>query len=259
MCRHLLSSIVVSLAFCTSSAYADPILPITLKAVDSGFFFSDGFSTPGEGYYTGWEFFYEFRSFFVFDLTGITERISSAELRLADPVVGAGTADKPLQLFDVSASVADVRGASGGPKRVDIFDDLGTGLKYSSVMEIAPPNPPCGKGCGKIYTIPFNDDGIEFLNSRLGQMIILGGAIQTPPRTGDPNFPFPNQYTLFDFTPFPESPIGDIRELSLTTVPEPATIGLLALGLSAVMIRRRRVLHRVAHARTTDPTCARSG
>jgi hypothetical protein len=240
----------VSIA-CALPASADPILPITLKAVDSGAFFSDGFSLAGEGYLTGWEFYFEFRSFFVFDLTGVTEPIGRAELRLADPAYccgsGAGTADKPVQLFDVSTSVTDVRAASGGPFRVDIFDDLGTGPRYSSVMEIWPPTPPCGgPGCGKIYTMPFNDDGIAFLNARLGQTIVLGGAIQTPPLTGDPFFRFPYEYLLFNGAPFPTSDVGDVRELVLTPVPEPTTLGLLGLGFVTMLLRRRR--HQSSHA-----------
>jgi hypothetical protein len=209
--------------------------PLVLKAVDSGNYTRGGWSNPAnENYIVGWDIDQIWRNFFVFDLSAIGSPISSATLRLASPLA-AGT-NQSFSLYDVSTPITELQ--TGGTNRTDIFSDLGTGALYASGLQVDA-LAPCA-GCGVIFSISLNAEGLAYLNASLGQVVAFGGALPKPPGT-----PLLTNF-LFDGTPWPGSVIGDVRELILTTsppplpVPEPSTLCLIAMGACAAALRRRR-------------------
>jgi len=74
----------------------------------------------------------EFRNFFAFDLSGLTEEdvVIGAEFNVYSANIVTSDPFETIQLVDVTTSVDDV--VAGGSNRFDIFDDLGTGSVYAT-------------------------------------------------------------------------------------------------------------------------------
>lgn len=161
---------------------------VVLNAVASGFYSQSGSHTSGN-YASGW---YgnsssppnnELRDYFVFDLSKITGKIKSAVLRLsAAPGNGTGylssDASETYTLFDVSAAPASVSGGTGG---VAVFNDLGAGTSYGSLVATS--------AMPQIVEIPLNPAGIALLSSNSGT-VAIGGAVTTLVKGADHEFVF---------------------------------------------------------------------
>jgi len=159
----------------------------------------------------------EFRNFFIFDLTGIGGEIVSADLRLSNPLVEGVPND--YSLFDVASPITALQ--AGGAGQGATFHDLGSGVVLGG---------PVAPTAGSTVSISFNTDGIAALNANVGHAFALGGA------TSLSALSFANGLA-FDFTGGP----SDVRDLVLTTVPEPGSIVLVTIGIAAA----RRHLSRV--------------
>lgn len=214
--------------------------PIQVNAMDTGAYQANGsHMATNENYITG-QFLTENRSFFVFDLTGVSDPISAATLNLFNPNTNphpccqgyrSADATETFNLFDVTTGVDAL--TAGGVGRTDIFADLGTGTLFGTYVASAADN-------GRTISVTLNSAGVAALNAARGSVIAFGGALSTISGPGD-QFVF--GFSTASFAG------GDVRRLDLTTadvsqVPEPASVTLLGFGLTGLAVRLRRRIAR---------------
>jgi hypothetical protein len=205
----------ITLSFFALALHATPASAalIQINATDSGSYQSNGSHTAAAtNYITGLSFGALSRSFFVFDLTGVSSPIAAATLNLYNPNTNphpcclgyrSPSATETFNLFDVSTPVGTVTG--GGAGLTNVFDDLGAGSMFGSYVASAADN-------GKVISIALNAAGLAALNGALGSVITFGGALSTLSGPGD-QFLFGFSTTSFAG--------GDVRRLDLTTADIP--------------------------------------
>jgi hypothetical protein len=200
-----------------------------LTHVDRGWYADFGsHSTSNENYLTGRYFGTDYRSFFVFDLSGVTETITSATLKLWNPSSPPNTeagfsspdASETLALYDVSTSTASLTGGTGG---VSAFTDLGSGTSFGSTTISAADN-------GSFVTITLNASALSALNSA-GGLFSIGGALTTLSGSSNQN--------AFLWTH--EFPVASTLELETTTaLPTPGTLALFGISFVSMLVNLRR-------------------
>ncbi|MGB2824793.1 MAG: PEP-CTERM sorting domain-containing protein [Phycisphaerae bacterium] len=167
-----------------------------------------------------------YRNLLVFDLSGVVEQAVSAEVRLTRGT-GRGTAEAATYtLHEVTTPLAMAMGGGTSAENAATFADLGSGVVYGSAAI------PSWAEVTDIVTIELNDDALAGINAA-GGLFALGGALSPENTSGG---------VRFGHTHPGSTPLGDVlptRYLVLT-IPEPATLSLLALGGLAVVRRRRR-------------------
>ncbi len=226
----LLAALVASAAV---AGYATSAQATTIDATDAGWYTSTGTHNEGITNYivgntdlTG----LTYRNWFVFDLTGITDPIVAADLKLFNPASGYYSSDatETYELFDVTTDIATLR--AGGFGLTGIYNDLGDGDVLATLVADSSLN-------NTIVSISFNAAGLAYLNSHLGQQVAIGGALTSLDA---------NQWTgelLFR----QQGPETYVYQLEVTTqaavpTPEPATAAmgvLAAAGLLTAAPRRR--------------------
>jgi hypothetical protein len=229
MTRALISGIAVCLLV---AAAAKPVAaaPVTIDAVDSGFYFSNGTHNPAiETFLTGLLFGSEHRSFLVFDLSSITGTISAATMRLFNPEVspfqhGYVSPDptETLTFYDVTAAAADLTGNTAG---VAGFADLGSGTLYGTTTVSAADN-------GTVIEIALNNAAVGDLNAATG-LFAFGGAL---PSIDGPADQYVFGFSMVDFV------ADHTRQLVLeiADIPEPSLILLAGIAAAGLMVRRAR-------------------
>lgn len=215
---------IAALAFMLTAerAFADTILLNTVARgsyIDTGIFGTGGAGDPDGNYVTGHLDFgldsNEFRSFFVFDTSGIAGPIVSAHFE-ADAGFWETETPQTLALFDVVSSINALRKGTGG---VDAFADLGTGVSYGGrIFPFADRE--------AFVSIPLTGEAL----ARIGEagLFAMGGRLTS--------ISGPNQF-IFGGT------LGDVVRLRVetaATIPEPSSLMLLASGALAEHWRRRR-------------------
>ncbi|MBX3436052.1 MAG: PEP-CTERM sorting domain-containing protein [Planctomycetaceae bacterium] len=206
---------------------------ITLDAINSGWHQHNGHHEEGRTNYIVGDggSTLQFRNWFVFDLSGLTDTIIGAELRLFNPDIEGFQSNDPTEtytLFEVLASSAalDAGRSLGDPTGMAIFADLGDGLSYGSKIVSAADN-------NTIVSITLNANALASLNAASGHWIV-GGSLTT----------LGNAQSEWMFGATGDA--GITRQLVLQTdaqnpVPEPSSMILFAVGgLTGIGYRIRR-------------------
>ena len=203
---------------------------ITLDAIsrgayiDTGVFGTGGAGTPAGNYLTGEHTSFsgpnEYRSFFIFDLTAVTDSIVSATFEVSAGSQNLTDPTESLSLFAVSSSLASL---SAGTAGVAGFADLGSGTVYASrTFDGSEPVflPPTA--------IALNAAAVADLNAAT-TLFGFGGALTTISGTAEQNI-------------FGGTGAGYVTRLVLETVPaavpEPASLLLLGSGALGLVARR---------------------
>jgi PEP-CTERM motif len=160
------------------------------------------------------------RSFFVFNLSGVSGTVVSAALNIFNSAYSSADPSETLGIFDVSTPIAVL--IATGTGQIPIYDDLGSGTLFGSTT-VSPANNNAN------VTITLNSVALAALQSGLGSDFAFGGALTTlsRPNLTEGVFTFSNNFT-------------GTRQLVVTTVPEPASLALFASGLTAIAVARRR-------------------
>ena len=178
----------------------------------------------GTGYFNGGvpNSFTEWRSWFAFNLAGISGTITGATLQLNAGTYSSPDASETFELHQVTTAV-NLLGSNNNNGAV--FTDLGDGAVYGTHVFDASQN-------STTLSIALDAAAITDIQAQLGQSFALGGLLTTLSSSGSTN-----ERAMF----------GTQANVSLVltgndlqAVPEPATFGLVATGLISLMRRRRR-------------------
>jgi hypothetical protein len=237
--------------------------PLFLEAVDAGGYNADGVHLPAvTNYFAGVQFDSinntyspERRNFFVFDLSAVTEPVSSATLRIQtgtvnpnpNPMVPPANSIQ-YSLYSVATPVQQVIDGSDTAGNKGIFADLGTPKEgvLGGPFELT------AADSNTFLEFELNDKAIDELNKivRLTNGIneddlwVIGGAVDLDFQKG---FAFagtflPPAVTMFTIQPLQTAfPVQLFVETSSVPVPEPTTHALLAIAALALLLSRRRL------------------
>jgi hypothetical protein len=217
-----------ALLLLTAAASPAAAAPVTIEALDSGFYQPNGLHVVGNQNYLTGLFGNEHRSFFLFDLSTVTGTINSATLRLFNPEVsqflhGYVSPDptETLNFFDVTTAAASIADGTGG---VAAFADLASGTLYGSQIVSAADN-------GTVIEITLNNLALADLNAATG-IFAIGGALGTIDGIAA-------QYVFgFSMAAFVEDHTRQLV-LDVTAVPEPPLPVLLVAVTIALSVRMR--------------------
>lgn len=216
--RH--RNILLSMLFAAGLVLNGTAHAVVLPAVDHGWYDDSGDHSPSnDNYLVGeggaeLEFYHDW---FVFDLSSISGPVTGATLRAYNvdtsvaPEDGYQSPDpsETWTLYDVSTSIADLVGGTGG---LSAYNDLASGTTYGSTVVTA-------ADVATYVEATLNSDALADMNLASGQFAI-GGALTTLGSAG--------QEAVFWYSHRDPS-----VELVVNTqqVPAPAPAALLATGL----------------------------
>ncbi|MBL9128081.1 MAG: hypothetical protein JNL97_10560 [Verrucomicrobiales bacterium] len=240
---------------------------IEMAAIDAGFVTEAGGSAKGDGtlvasakynYSVGRELHYatgalgspltamDRRNYFVFDLAGVTDPITSATLTLWTGSFESVHSSEGYGLFEITdpGTALGLSLALAGATSSTEFDSIGDPLlTAASTLYTKLADGPLFLG-GIVLTsadddsfvdITLTPEGIGYINTFLGGKLVLGGKVPSALPPDSPQQPFG--------LTGPDIAGGDAKTpmLTLTTVPEPpASVMLGVLCLVGALVRFRR-------------------
>jgi VCBS repeat-containing protein len=146
----------------------------TVTAYGQGLYCEHGVLAPLSNYGVGWGAYWnseEHRNFFVFDLTGVSDPVRAATLRVYNPPSGFESPDpsETWVLYDVTTDISALLSGAGG---IPAYDDLGSGASYGDVDVTVADN-------DTVVEVDLNPAGIAAINAALGGDFAIGGALST--------------------------------------------------------------------------------
>ena len=199
---------------------------IVLSASDEGWYNSDGIHhSLNKNYAVGDAFGLEYRNYFVFDLTGISGQVVSAQLRVPNPQNGyfSPNAEETYQVRSVGTPIGTLE--SDATDGAGIFAGLGMNVLYGSQQVSQSDN-------RHAVSISLNAEAVGAIESAQG-FFALGGGLAGLPAVAAAN------RVVFGGS---SGPPEEIPQLILTTtLLEPATVLLWStVVLSCFFLQRVR-------------------
>jgi len=195
---------------------------------------SSTFGWFDQRYMTGERNTYIHRSYFVFDLSGLSGDVQSAKLLLTCPPEGYdGDEFEIFATYDVSTDLSLLMSGGAGQSG---WEDLGSGTTYGSVaMSENDEN--------TLVEIALNMAAVSDIQSSLGNLFAIGGSLET---IDNPN---KSLERVFANTAIGDDPGGSlIRRLVLDInmpprpVPDGAsTVMIMGLAIGSLAVLRRRL------------------
>ena len=164
--RNFVSPLIAATAIATTGvAHA---ATFSVEANSQGWFRQDGATNGNPGLiantFTGSFEELEHRSFFSFDVSGVTSPIQSGRLRLLQEFYFSGDPSETVTAYDISAAAATLISNPPLVQGQQIFEDLGTGLAYG---EGTVSNTPGWSPMGEFLEIVLSDAAISDINEAL--------------------------------------------------------------------------------------------
>lgn len=201
--------------------------------------------TPGilDSYTVGWAGAARERDYFSFFIPDIDEEITSATLNLQRGGATSNAEESGLiyHLGSVTTDALTLSQNKGTSPNLAIYSDLGSGQSYGD-FPISNSTIP-GDWVADYYDIlsfDLNIAAIQDINLNRGDYFSIGGSLRST--VFDESKPLIGGIVLFygvyDFLNGPQQLVLTIDDPH--PVPEPATVSLLTLGLSGLLLRRKR-------------------
>ncbi len=166
------ATLVACILFLPAAAAAQRAdLPSIEQANDTGRYSFDGFHDPSDTEYRAIVGVGGSRSFFVFDLSTVTDPrpVAAATLELVvGGVTQGGFGGIDYTLYDVTTPIPTL--VAGGSGLVSVYTDLGTGTAYSALTAVDPAD------AGNLKSIPLLAAGVAAVEAAKGGQLAIGGS-----------------------------------------------------------------------------------